>query len=122
MNAVISEATPLWLISANDLLLGDVVYLAEQNEWTRDLGEASCFDSQPAAEQARLAAEDQHDKVVGPIVVGASYRTDEKALMLNHFRDRFRESGPTHREGFSRVPSAERSLSNQLADTVTGVS
>lgn len=119
MNAVTSEATPLWLISANDLLSGEVVYLADQAEWTRELAQAVCIDNEQAAEQARQSAELQHDKIVGPIVVGATYHAGENKLMLNHFRDRFRDSGPTHRSELARVASPEHALQGYVAAQIT---
>lgn len=105
MNAVMSEATPLWLISANDLLSGEVVYLADQGKWTNELAQAVCIDDKQEAEKARQSAELQHDKIVGPIVVGATYHAEKNELMFNHFRDRFRDSGPTHRSELARVAS-----------------
>jgi len=64
MNAVAKDIFPnnavsVWLISANDLLSGQVVYQS-------------------------------------PLIVDAHLHTD-KTLTLTHFRNRFRESGPTHR-------------------------
>jgi hypothetical protein len=102
MNAVISEATRMWLISANDLLLGDVVYLSGQSTWTRELTGAEFFISEQAAEQARIQAESQSNQVIGPIVVAASWHASDQRVELDHYRDRFRESGPTHRKELSR--------------------
>lgn len=109
MNAVIFETTRLWLISANDLLLGDVVYLSDQSSWTRELTDAKCFITEQAAGQARLQAESQSDLVVGPILVAASWHASEQRVEFDHYRDRFRDSGPTHRKELSR-PSQATSL------------
>ncbi|MGR3803508.1 DUF2849 domain-containing protein [Marinibacterium profundimaris] len=82
------------VVTANDLLEGDVVYLAEDGSWTRILSEAALLTEEEHA-KARLAeAETQPEKVVG------AYLTDMKAGKNGpepvHFREDFRRTGPSN--------------------------
>jgi len=91
----LDEPSPVWLVSANDLLSGSVVYLAEDNEWTRDISQAFQFDDQAVTTSLLEELEVDQSVVLSPLVVGAT-RHPDNALTLTHFRNRYRESGPTH--------------------------
>ncbi len=83
--------------TANDLLTGDVVYLAADGEWTRELAGALVART-PDDAQAILAQADQPAKVVGAYLVAV-----EPGLTgprPSHFRERFRLLGPSVRADF----------------------
>ncbi|WP_428924618.1 DUF2849 domain-containing protein [Marinibacterium sp. SX1] len=82
------------VVTANDLLEGDVIYLRQDGSWTRLLGEAYLITEEDEA-KARLAeAEAQPGKLVG------AYLTDMKAGDNGpepvHFREDFRRTGPSN--------------------------
>ncbi len=101
-----SSATQAWVIGANDLLLGDFVYLHEKPEWALDLITAQRFYDKESAEQAlQHIIANQKDEVVGaelvPLLVHAN-----QSIELTRLRDRFREVGPTHRADLPRESNA----------------
>lgn len=90
------ESTPVWLISANDLLEGGVVYLTEKSEWSRSLSSARIIKDKETAAELLADIEKNQTFVVSPFSVNACLSLSGD-LTLPHFRDRYRESGPTHR-------------------------
>ena len=82
------------VITANRLREGDVVYLTEDDRWTRTLTEAELIEDEAHAQLRLLDAEMQPDRVVGP------YLTDVKAGPAGpeptHFREAFRSRGPSN--------------------------
>lgn len=82
------------VVTANDLLEGDVVYLTAQDAWTRCLSEAELILDEAHAQLRLLHAEQQ-----GNIVVGA-YLADMLAGASGpepvHFREDFRRTGPSN--------------------------
>lgn len=74
------------MISANDLLLGHVVYLAT-NGWVRELSQAKLFSDNTAAEAA-LTQNNDELRVVGAYVV------DRPSDSL-HIREIIRAEGPS---------------------------
>ena len=101
MNAVAEDiltddAISVWLLSANELLSGQVVYLTTNQQWSRDILDAHQYDDHAVAAQALEALEADQSVVLSPLIVDARRHVD-KTLTMTHFRNRFRESGPTHR-------------------------
>jgi len=96
------EQNSLWLISANELLSGDVIYLTSTGDWSRSLSDALCVDDKSAVASKVQQLEAEQNRVLGPILVEARVNPDG-TLALQHFRDRFRESGPTHRSDLPRT-------------------
>lgn len=85
-----------WLLSANHLLTGRVVYLTPHSQWSTNINDGLQFEKeQYASELLNNVAADQ-TTVLSPLVMEASLNLDG-TLWLHHFRDRFRQSGPTHR-------------------------
>jgi hypothetical protein len=82
------------VVTANDLLEGDVVYLTADDAWTRCLTEAELISDEAHAQLRLLHAEQQ-----GNIVVGA-YLADMQAGASGpepvHFREDFRRTGPSN--------------------------
>jgi hypothetical protein len=97
------------MISANDLLEGGVVYLTEQGGWTRLITEAAIAGDEAAAE-ALLARANQPGKVVGAYLFDVTLNNGE--VQPDHFRERFRETGPTLHANFAR----HRHLPTPLTD------
>jgi hypothetical protein len=94
-----SKAFKPQIISANDLLGGGVVYLTAQYGWSDYIAEAAqAFDRDAAA--ALLVHADQPGKVVGPYLLDVTL--DDGTVQPDHFRERFRETGPTLHAGFAR--------------------
>ena len=88
------------IVSANALLEGDVVYLAAEGGWTRDLASAAVAADDAEAE-AYLAAADQPAKVVGSYLVDVELDASGFPTPL-HFREAFRDRGPTNRPDLGR--------------------
>ncbi|MGI9418915.1 MAG: DUF2849 domain-containing protein [Geminicoccaceae bacterium] len=88
------------IVSANDLLDGDVVYLEPGGAWTRHLSDAAVADSDETADRL-LVIGDQPSKVVGPYLVGVTL-DDHGVPTPTHFREKYRELGPTSRPDLGR--------------------
>jgi len=82
------------IVTANDLRLGDVVYLTQSGQWSRLHNEAALYSAEDAAHAALASAAAQ-----SLIVVGA-YLADAKAGPHGpepvHFREAFRMRGPSN--------------------------
>ena len=82
------------VVTANDLRLGDVIYLTEDNRWTRLHHEAELIEDEAHAQMRLLHAAAQRNLVVG------AYLADAKAGPNGpepvHFREAFRTRGPSN--------------------------
>ena len=82
------------VVTANDLRLGDVVYLTEQDTWSRLHSDAELIEDEAHAQMRLL-----HGAAQRLIVVGA-YLADAKAgpngPEPTHFREDFRTRGPSN--------------------------
>lgn len=82
------------VVTANDLRLGDVVYLTADDHWTRLHSEAELIEDEAHAQMRLL-----HGAAQRLIVVGA-YLADAKAGANGpeptHFREDFRTRGPSN--------------------------
>jgi len=87
------EFTPK-VITANALLEGDVVYLTENDSWTRHLSEAAILTDEADADVRMLSSEAQTDIVVG--VYLADVAVGENGPEPTHFREEFRRTGPSN--------------------------
>ena len=97
------------IVSANDLLSGDVVYLDGNHNWTRAIAEAAIVDDLEAAD-ALLVGADQPGKVVGPYLLDVTRRDD--GIDPDQFRERVRETGPTLAAEFTRPKPSTQLTSN----------
>jgi hypothetical protein len=94
------------IVSANDLFDGDVVYLDGDGNWTRQIAKAAMA-SEAGSAETLLARADQPAKVVGPYLLDVTL--DDDGIQPDHFRERFRETGPpldpkfTHRDHVSSI-------------------
>lgn len=82
------------VVTANALLEGDVVYLTEDDRWSRLHQEAELIEDEAHAQLRLLAAQAQRQVVVG------AYLADAKAGPNGpepvHFREAFRTRGPSN--------------------------
>ncbi|WP_136635035.1 DUF2849 domain-containing protein [Pseudooceanicola onchidii] len=82
------------VVTANALLEGDVVYLTEDNRWTRDLAEAELLTDEAVAEERLLDASRRQSEIVGAYLADMSAGTNGPAP--THFREDFRRTGPSN--------------------------
>ena len=83
------------VVTTNDLMEGDVIYLAEDGSWTRDFGGAKVFLEAEAANLALAEAEKQRDVHVGAYLADAEIDSAGRPSPV-HFRERFRTIGPSN--------------------------
>ena len=74
------------VVTANALLEGDVVWLTEDDRWTRDMAQAELIEDEAVADDRLLFAIAQPDLVVGAYLADAE-RSDHGPVPV-HFRDR----------------------------------
>lgn len=82
------------VLTANDLRLGDVVYMTAAGAWTRCHGEAELLEDEADAELRLLAAQGQANIIVGPYLADAKAGPDGPEPV--HFREAFRTRGPSN--------------------------
>lgn len=88
------------IVSANDLMVGDVVYMTAAGGWTRRLEEAAVAADEATAADLLIRAQGQPSVVVDPYL--ADVATDGAAPRPLHFREAFRARGPSHRPDLGR--------------------
>ena len=82
------------VVTANDLLEGDVVWLTADDRWTRSMAEAELLEDEAHADLRLLHASSQPDVVVGPYLADA--RPGAVGPEPTHFREAFRTRGPSN--------------------------
>ena len=82
------------IVTANDLLEGDVVYFTASGGWSRDHGDAALAETPEAAEALLSRASAFPDKVVGVYLADAVARDGVPVPV--HFREEFRTRGPSN--------------------------
>ncbi len=82
------------VVTANDLRLGDVVYLTEDDRWSRLHHEAELIEDEAHAQLRLLHASAQKRVVVGPYLADAARGTNGPEPV--HFRESFRTRGPSN--------------------------
>ncbi len=82
------------VLTGNALIEGDVIYLAQDGGWTRDLSEAELFHDEGRAKLMLMQAEAQPDIIVGPYLADA--QATPKGPAPTHFREDFRRTGPSN--------------------------
>lgn len=82
------------VVTASDLREGDVVWLTEDDRWTRDIAEAELIDDEAHGQLRLLHAETQPLVVVGPYLADAVPTPKGPAPV--HFREEFRTRGPSN--------------------------
>ena len=82
------------VVTANDLLSGEAVYLTEDDRWSADHGAAELITDEAEAQLRLLAAEAQGGRVVGAYLADA--RPGPHGPEPIHFREAFRTRGPSN--------------------------
>ena len=82
------------VVTGNHLLEGDVIYLAEDDSWVRDMRQAELIEDEAHGQLRLLHAQSQPDVVVGAYLVDAQATEDGPAP--THFREDFRTRGPSN--------------------------
>ena len=82
------------VVTANALLEGDVVWLTEDDRWTRAMSEAELIEDEAHAQLRLLLAESQPDLVVGAYLADA--KDGARGPEPTHFRETFRTRGPSN--------------------------
>lgn len=82
------------VITANDLLEGDTIWLTEDDRWSRHMAEAELIDDEAHAQIRLLFAEGQHAQIVGPYLADA--KAGDNGPEPTHFRETFRTRGPSN--------------------------
>ena len=82
------------VVTANDLINGDAVWLTATDDWTRDMSQAELFDDEAVAQDRLLFAMSQADVIVGAYLADA--KATNKGPAPVHFRETFRTRGPSN--------------------------
>ncbi len=82
------------VVTANALIEGDVVYLTEDDRWSRDHAEAELIEDEAHAQLRLLKAESQKSVIVGAYLADA--RRGPAGPEPIHFREAFRTRGPSN--------------------------
>jgi hypothetical protein len=82
------------VVTANDLLSGEVVYLTDRDSWSPHHGEAELLTDEAEAQLRLLHAEGRGDIVVGAYLADA--RPGPNGPEPVHFREAFRTRGPSN--------------------------
>ncbi|KMK66877.1 DUF2849 domain-containing protein [Puniceibacterium sp. IMCC21224] len=82
------------VVTANALLEGDVIYLAENDQWTRHLAEAEVITDEAVAQIRLLDAQSRSAEAVGVYLADVS--ADASGPQPTHFREEFRRTGPSN--------------------------
>jgi len=82
------------VVTANDLITGDVIYLAHDGSWVRCLTEAQLLTDETAANARLFEAETQPHIAVGAYLADAE--PGDQGPAPTHFRETFRAKGPSN--------------------------
>lgn len=82
------------VVTANALIEGDVIYLAADDSWTRNLAEAEILEDEAIAQLRLLEAEARSHEAVGVYLADVS--PGKRGPEPRHFREAFRCSGPSN--------------------------
>jgi len=82
------------VVTANDLMSGDVIYLAQNGSWVRDLRDAALLGDEADAGARLFEAETQPHIAVGAYLADAV--ASDAGPQPCHFREKFRAKGPSN--------------------------
>lgn len=83
------------IVTANDLMMGDVIYLNAGQDWSRAHGDAAVAYTQEEADALLAAAQAQALKIVGPYLADTTLDDAGRPAPV-HFREAFRTRGPSN--------------------------
>ena len=86
------------VVTASDLLAGDVIYLTADDQWSRDLSAAEVITDEAHAQLRLLHAERQTSRLVGAYLADVSPDQNgaRNGPVPTHFREDFRATGPSN--------------------------
>jgi hypothetical protein len=93
------------VVTGNALLEGDVIYLTEDDGWTRELSRAEILTDEAHAQMRLLDAARRASEIVGAYL--ADVKPGPKGPEPTHFREEFRRSGPSEA---ARVPQETQNV------------
>lgn len=82
------------VVTANDLLAGDVIYQTADDQWSRQLSQAEIITDEAHAQLRLLDAERQINRLVGAYLADVS--PGQNGPEPTHFREDFRATGPSN--------------------------
>lgn len=82
------------VVTASDLLDGDVIYQTVTDTWSRELAQAEVITDEAHAQLRLLDAERQTAKLVGAYLANVTPGNDGPEP--THFREDFRRTGPSN--------------------------
>jgi len=82
------------VITANHLIIGDVIYLTDTDSWTRSFNEAELITDEAHAQLRLLEASSQVSEIVGAYLADAI--AGPNGPEPTHFREDFRRTGPSN--------------------------
>ena len=82
------------VVTASDLLDGEVIYLTADDRWSRDLAEAEVLTDEAHAQLRLIDAEQQANRLVGAYLADVALGPDGPEP--THFREAFRRTGPSN--------------------------
>ena len=82
------------VVTASDLLDGEVIYLTADDRWSRDLAEAEVLTDEAHAQLRLIDAEHQANRLVGAYLADVALGPDGPEP--THFREAFRRTGPSN--------------------------
>ncbi|WP_371170005.1 DUF2849 domain-containing protein [Aliiroseovarius sp. 2305UL8-7] len=99
------------VVTANDLIEGDVIYLARDGSWAREMCMAWLIEDEAEAGSQLALALTQPDIAVGPYLADA--QAGPTGPVPTHFREAFRAKGPSNRfHGKQTEQSAPEAVAN----------
>ncbi len=96
-----SKTPALQVVTANDLLNGDVVFLSSGGCWRRELQHATLVRTSGDADFLMAQAAQHEAYVVGPYLAEVT-QDDAGRLEPVHYRERIRTLGPSNRPDLGR--------------------
>jgi hypothetical protein len=85
---------PPKVVTASDLLMGDVIYQTADDRWTRNLSGAEVITDEAHAQLRLLDAERQPERLIGAYLAEIAVGKDGPEPV--HFREDFRRTGPSN--------------------------
>ncbi len=82
------------VVTASDLLIGDVIYQTADDGWTRDLAQAEVITDEAHGQLRLLDAQRQVNRIVDAYL--ADVRPTRDGPQPTHFREEFRRTGPSN--------------------------
>ena len=89
------------IVTANDLLEGDVIFLTEEGDWSRDVARAAIAATAADGERLLALGQGQSDRAVEPYLAAVEIDAAGRPAPI-HYRERIRLRGPTNRTDLGR--------------------